>query len=103
MSSDISLSPVNTPNRQQVSNKPCHLIVFEDVSKGKVKKFVTLDRPDNHGQFVQAKGILTDLKDDEIQASYQEVLTSASKDSILELMIPTSRVFYIRSLVFKAK
>jgi hypothetical protein len=103
MSNDIALTPVGITSKPHTSSKPSHLIVFEDVAKGKVKKFITLDRPEGNGHLIQAKGVLTDLKEEEVQLTYQEVLTSSPRESIMELMIPCSRIFYIRSLVFKAK
>jgi hypothetical protein len=104
MSSDITVNPINSINRPTQLNKPSYLITYEDGSvKNKVKRFVTTEKPDTGAAFVQMKGFLTDLSEEEIISSYQEVLTTVHKESMIELMIPWQRIFSVRSLVFKAK
>jgi hypothetical protein len=94
---------VGLTNKPQVLNKPSYLVTFEGNSKGKVKKIITIEKPDVASSHVQVKGIFTELDEEDAQLSYQDILTSAPKETIVELMIPWQRIFQIRSLVFKAK
>jgi len=101
---DIAIGSVGIPIGAAISKKPPHLIYFEETnSKKPAKKFITLDKPEPLQGFVQVKGFFTDLPEDEIIKNYSEVLTSTSKDLILEVLIPWHRISYIRSLVFKQK
>jgi len=101
---DIAIGPVGLPIGAAVSKKPPWLIYFEESNPKKtVKKFITLDKPEPLPGFVQVKGFFTDLPEDEVIKNYSEVLTSVSKDLILEVLIPWHRISYIRSLVFKQK
>lgn len=106
MSNDISISPVGLNNKVLTFNKPSYLVIFEDYAatkKGNVKKIVTLDKPDCSGNFIQAKGIFSEASEEEVVSSYQNLLTEAKKEDIVEVMIPWNRIFSVRSLVFKAK
>jgi hypothetical protein len=102
---DIAIGSVGIPtNVAAIAKKPSYLIYFEETNPKKIaKKFITLDKPEVQPGFVQVKGIFTNLPEDEIIKNYLEVLTSASKDLILEVLIPWHRISYIRSLVFKQK
>lgn len=101
---DIAIGPVGLPTGAPVSKKPPYLIYFEESNPKKIsKKFITLDKPESLPGFVQVKGFFTDLPEDEVIKNYLEVLTSVSKDLILEVLIPWHRISYIRSLVFKQK
>lgn len=106
MSNDIAVGAVTVVNQSLKTNKPSYLVVYEDVPNGKTKqtkRFVTIDKPDTNSSFIQMKGMHTELSDEELNSSYQEVLTNAPREVILELMVPWHRVFLVRSLVFKAK
>ncbi len=102
---DITISPVSLANRSATFSKPVYLISFEDCSgkKGSSKRMITIDKPDTLSYYVQTKGILTEASEEEILSNYQDLLTAAKKEDIIEVMIPWNRIFSIRSLVFKAK
>lgn len=68
-----------------------------------IKKFVTFDKPELLQGFVQAKGFFCDSSEEEIIKNYMEILTSTSKDLILEVMLPWNKINCMRSLVFKQK
>lgn len=87
------------------SNKPSYLITLEDNSgKNKsVKFFITLDKPEHNNGFVQVKGVFSEKSEAEITKTFQDILTGAPKDLILEMMFPLQKICSIRSLVFKAK
>jgi hypothetical protein len=105
MSVDIAVNPVALINRPVQSNKPCYLLTYEDgaVAKNKIKRIITIDKPETNSSYVHLKGVMTELTEEEVISSYQEVLTTAPKELIIELMVPWHRVFSLRSLVFKAK
>jgi hypothetical protein len=105
MNTDISINPVALINKPVQFNKPSYLLTYEDgaVAKNKVKRIVTIDKPETNSSYVHLKGVMTELSEEEIISSYQEVLTSAPKELIIEVMVPWHRVFSLRSLVFKAK
>lgn len=109
MSSDIAIVPVGLPCMASISKKPSYLITLEEVvivgkSKNKIsRKFITFDKPEILQGFVQVKGIFSDLEEGEIIKNFSDLLTSVSKDLILEVMIPWHKISYIRSLVFKQK
>ena len=105
MSVDISVNPVALINKPTQSNKPCYLLTYEDgaVAKNKVKRIITIDKPETNASYIHLKGVMTDLPEEEVISSYQEVLTSAPRELIIEVMVPWHRVFSLRSLVFKAK
>ena len=94
------------PTGGQLSTKPSYLIYIEETGTGKnkkIKNFITLDRPELLNGFIQVKGFFSELSDDEIINSYQQVLTTTRKELILEVMFPWHKIHSIRSLVFKAK
>lgn len=105
MSNDIVIGTTSIPYINNVKSKPAYLIVIsEPYGKTKIiKKFITLDKPEFLNGFVQAKGVFSELEDDEIFNNYSSLLTNAPKDLILEMMIPWHKIDFIRSLVFKAK
>ena len=87
-----------------LAKKPSHLISLENVGKGKtISYFITLDKPELLNGFIQAKGIFSNLSEEEIIKSFSEILMDAPKDSILEILFPWHRIINVRSLVFKAK
>lgn len=102
--SDIAINPINTINKPSSIGKQSHLITMEGTnSKSKYLRFVTLDKPDIEGYYIRTKGIFVSQEEDEIINSYQDLLTNANKESIIEIMVPWVRVFNIRSLIFRAK
>jgi hypothetical protein len=104
MSSDISINPISSINKPNQLGKPSYLVTYEDgATKNKIKRFVTIEKPDMGAACVQMKGFLVDSPEEEIISSYQEILTSAAREHMIEVMIPWQRIFSVRSLVFKAK
>lgn len=105
MSNDIAIAVTGLSGMVSKAIKPSYLIILEDTNaKNKiVKKFVTLDKPELLQGFVQVKGFFCDSADEEIIKNLFELLTSTSKDLILEVMIPWHKISYMRSLVFKQK
>jgi hypothetical protein len=83
--------------------KPVYLITFETSGKvTKAKFFIAVEKPEMEEAFVQVKGIFSELSEEEIINSFAEILTTAGKESILEMYFPWHRISSIRSLVFKA-
>ncbi len=105
MSNDIAINPVGLSTKPTISNKPSYLVIFEDPSSssGATRKIITIDKPDTGSSFLQMKGFFTEVAEEEILSSYQDILTTARKEDIIEIMIPWNRIFSVRSLVFKAK
>ena len=95
----------NFPAVASTSKKPIYLIILEDSSSSKkvsFQKFIAIDKPDSQNGFIMAKGVFTELSDDEIIKTFSEVLTSSPKELILDMWFPWHRVVSIRSLVFNA-
>jgi len=85
--------------------KPPFLITLDDGVTGKTRnfqRFISQDKPESINGFIQVRGIFCDKEEDEIIKSFSDILTSAPKDTILEMMFPLHRVYSIRSLVFNA-
>ena len=104
-SNDIAVQVTGLPGAVAISKKPPYLVIMEE-SSGKnkiIKKFITLDKPELLQGFISAKGIFSDLPEDEIIKNYYEVLTTANKELFLEVLIPWHKISYIRSLIFKQK
>lgn len=101
---DFNVSVTGVPNVGHISRKPSYLITMEGF-KGKSKNvsyFITLDKPDCQNNFVQAKGIYSDLDEEEIIKRFSDILSLSPKENILDMMFPIHRVYSIRSLVFNA-
>ena len=89
---------------QQISPKAAHLICL--THKTKELFFVTLDKPDLSLNFVQTKGFYFEGELDNLFEKYREVIKDTldkEKHKVMEVMFPSSKINYIRSLVFKAK
>ena len=101
---DFLVGSVGIPSVGHVSKKPCYLITLVDPSgKGTiVSRFISFDKPDLQNGFIQVKGIFSDLGDDKIVKGFGEIVASAPKESILDMLLPWHRVHSIRSLVFNA-
>lgn len=105
---DIAVGISNrVPIGSAISNKPSYLVSLEEIT-GKTKTtryFITTDRPEHLNGFIQVKGIFVDssITEEEIIKNFTDILTSAKKELILEMMFPWHKICSIRSLVFKAK
>lgn len=84
-----------------ISKKPAHLVLIEDNKK--VRKFISLDKPEILNGFIQVKGVFSDFSEDEISKNFSVILTNSSKELIFEMMFPWHRICSVRNLVFKAK
>jgi|ERR1035437_612338 hypothetical protein len=106
MSNDIAVGITGGPSvTGTISKKPSYLITLEDNS-GKtksLKRFITLDKPETLNGFLQAKGIFSELSEGEISKNFVDLLTSSSRELVLDMLFPWHRIFSVRSLVFKAK
>jgi hypothetical protein len=102
---DLAVGIVVAPPVGSLSKKPSYLITLEAGSgKNKsVEKFITIEKPEQLNGFISAKGIYSDLSDDEIVKTYSDLLTNSSKELILEMMFPWHKISSIRSLMFRAK
>ena len=102
---DIGINVTNmSMNTKLVVQRPRYLISL-DVTNGKihsVERFITLDKLDWLTGFVQAKGIFSDITEAEIIKNFQDILTAAPKESILEMIFPVHRILSIRNLIFNA-
>lgn len=102
----VELGPNSLLGAQAPSlKKPPFLITLDDGTTGKTRnfqRFISLDKPQSENGFVQVKGIFCDKDEDEIIKSFSDILTSTSKELILEMMFPLHRIYSIRSLVFNA-
>ncbi len=98
MSKDVILAPTNKVAGAITPNKPIYLILIDD-GKSK-KKFLTIDRPDLQASYVQAKGIFSDISEENISDKYQDILTSVPKESILEMIFPWNKILSIKNLIF---
>lgn len=108
MPTDIAIGTANLSTVAPVLKRPIYLITLNDLvqsnkSKGYVEtQFIAIDRPGLENGFIAVRGIYTDLTEEEVIKRFSEILTTAPKDSILEMMFPTHRIKSIRSLVFNA-
>lgn len=85
-----------------ISNKPPHLLSFENSGKSKSKFFITVEKPEFENQFIHVKGIYSEASEEEISNSFTEILTNAGKESILEMYFPIHKISSIKNLVFRA-
>lgn len=108
MPTDIAIGTANLPTVAPTLKRPAYLITLNDlVQSGKSTthietQFIAVDRPGLENGFITVRGIFTDLTEDEVVKRFTEILTTAPKDSVLEMMFPTHRIKSIRSLVFNA-
>jgi hypothetical protein len=96
---DFAVSVTGIPQVGQASKKPCYLITLESTTK-KGLRFVAMDKPQFEMNFIQVKGVYSDLSEDEISKRFSELVSN--KDAIMDMMFPAHRVISIRSLVFNA-
>jgi hypothetical protein len=108
MSDIVIVNPTTNINPANLSKKPSYLIVMEPQKTnskivGPTVYFLTLDKPEFVSNFIQAKGMFSDSSEENICKNYVDMLTTASKDLILEVLIPSHRILYMRSLLYKQK
>lgn len=100
---DFAIGTVAAPAVGSISKKPSYLITLENMTKAKATvRFITLDKPDLLVGFVQAKGVFSDLDEEEILSDFSTVLAGTPKENFLDMMFPVHKIVHIRSLVFNA-
>lgn len=99
---DYAVGQAGMPQVGQASKKPCYLVSLHDPSSKKkpTTYFIAIDRPHFEMQFIQVKGVFSDLSEDEISKRFNDEI--ANKDAIVDIMFPSHRIMSIKSLVFNA-
>lgn len=99
---DIAIGPVGVPNVGNFNKKPLHLIELTG-GKSQQVKFLSLDKPESSlAGFIQVKGLFIESSDVS-NNDYFSFVSSAKKDSLVEMYFPLHRVQSIKNLMFKAK
>ena len=102
---DLGINAITQSSIAPQLKKPPYLITLDDGVTGKVRnfqRFISLDKPQSENGFVQVKGIFCDKSEEEIIKTFNDILTTSSKELTLEMMFPLHRIYSIRSLVFNA-
>jgi hypothetical protein len=102
---DFAVSTVGLPQVGKVSNKPRYFIQMNPGSttpKKSLINFIALDKPGFEIGFISVKGFYCDKSEDEIVASFTDLVNTTPKDQIQDLLLPDHRIHVIRSLVFNA-
>jgi hypothetical protein len=102
---DYAIGAVGLPQVGKVSNKPRYLIQLTPQTFGKsvpLMNFIALDKPGFEAGFISVKGFYCDKNEEEVVASFTDLINEAPKEMIQDLLIPNHRVHCIRSLVFNA-
>jgi hypothetical protein len=99
---DFAISVTGAPNVGHISKKPCYLISLDGSGKKGITYFISIDKPDLLNNFIQVKGIYSDFCEDEITKRFSEIILNTPKESIVDMMFPSHRIFSIKSLVFNA-
>lgn len=108
MPTDIAISPGNLPTNVPNRSRPYYLVTLVDVvhtakgTKTVEELFIATDRPTFEVGFIGAKGIYSESSEDKVVKGFADIVATAPKDSVLEMMFPTHRVKHIRSLTFNA-
>lgn len=89
------------PTVAAVNKKPIYLI-YLSTNKTTFQKFIAIDKPDSQNGFISTKGFFTELPEDEIIKTFNDLLTQTPKELILDMWFPWHRVHSVRSLVFNA-
>jgi hypothetical protein len=101
---DYTVGTVALPQVGKMPSKPSYLVSLIDTT-GKSKaliNFIALDKPELQPGFILAKGFYSKQTEDEISANLADILSKTPKEHYLDLMLPTHRVYSIKSLVFNA-
>ena len=97
--SDITIQPVSNVSGSPGTTKPTYAIVLDK----KDFVFITTDRLDLQPSYVQVKGFFVNTNEKDVAINFNALLTKASKDDILEVIFPWSKISHIRNLIFKVK
>jgi len=102
MSTDIAIrTTVSLPNAGGLSKKPPYLI---ELSESKKKPyFLSLDRPEFQGNFVQVKGVYIDSsKLEELERDAITFASQIAKENICDMIFPIHRILSIKNVAYKA-
>jgi hypothetical protein len=105
---DIGVGVTGLPrgNHNPSNLKPAHLVyVVDNYDKRdnlKIRYLLTLDKPTMEVPYLLAKGYFIEKTEEEIHASFNEILATEKKESMIEIYLPWHRVFQVKSLIFKS-
>ena len=106
MDKDFSIGVATIPTVGAINKKPIYLVSLSHSNGGKsgttYQKFISIDKPDSQNGFILTKGFFSELSDEEIIKTFNDLLTQTPKELILDMWFPWHRVHSIRSLVFNA-
>lgn len=104
---DKTAQQITLPNPNATPEKPSSLLsLTERNGSGKEIEvfFITLGKPQIIGNVVEVKGFYSpSSKKDEITKNFRTLVSSVSKEDILEITFPLSKINSIRSLNYRAK
>lgn len=86
----------------QAQPRTCYVISL-NLEKNKVTNFITIDKPDFVTNFVSVKGFFCDQLISEIAEKYQDIIKETPKEKVVEIIFPSEKINFIRSLIFKQK
>jgi len=95
---DYTVGQVYMPQSGALNKKPCYLITLEN--KKNTQYFISIDKPVFESYFIQAKGVFSELSENEIGKQFQEIINI--KDNIVEIFFPSHRIISIKNLAFNA-
>ena len=81
-----------------ILRKPIYLILFEDKKKNKC--YLSVDKPDLMSNFVSFKGYELEQSEEEVIENFLELIDSAQKESMLEMILPAHKITKMRNLTF---
>jgi hypothetical protein len=99
---DIGVGVTGLPrgNHNPSNLKPAHLVYV--IHNKKIRYLLTLDKPTMEVPYLLAKGYFIEKTEEEIHASFNEILATEKKESMIEIYLPWHRVFQVKSLIFKS-
>jgi len=100
----VVVNPVKLTNEKNNKNQIVYLAVFDKQDpKAKDSNFLALKLENDGPSYVRLTGIWTNLKLDKIMDTYQETLANSEKEEFQEILVPWTKISYIRNLFFKQK
>lgn len=79
---------------------PTYLVSLED---GKKTKYFIATKYDENGNYAKCVGFYSNIAEDNIISSYEEIVKTTEKTSFTEMLFPWSRIVSVRSLVYRHK
>jgi hypothetical protein len=99
----LNIGVVSSATVNNLNNKPCYLITLQSDEKKGVRHFIAIDKYELLNGFIEVKGFYTHHKYDEIISDYEQIITSARKELIINVLFPAHKINELRSLIFKAR